>query len=306
MSSMTPESNRPKPPGFPREWAHSPEAEDFWKRVRSAPRSVLLLDYDGTLAPFKKERLEAFPYAGVEDRLVMLEQLPNVRFVLVSGRSARELEELLNELLRDLPGKAPRFEIWGSHGQERLRPDGSYEFSPLPAARLATLKQIQQEITRLGFSDAVEVKPASVAIHWRGVEPEMQEKLRSAVESVLESPGAAHAEDGRLELLAFDGGLELRSHGRTKGTAIEQILAEEERGLPVAYLGDDMTDEDAFAALGERGISILVRAAPRESRAEFWMRPPADLLDFLDEWVASSTAAYRSGSSGGNANENGR
>ncbi|HEY4051801.1 MAG TPA: trehalose-phosphatase [Acidobacteriaceae bacterium] len=303
---MTPESDRPNLRGLPREWARSSEAEDFWKRVRCAPRSILLLDYDGTLAPFKKERLEAFPYAGVEDRLVMLEQLPNVRFVLVSGRSARELEKLLDELLRDLPGKAPRFEIWGSHGQERLRPDGSYDLSPLPAAGLATLNQIRQEITRLGFSDAVEVKPTSVAIHWRGVEPEMREKLRSAVESLLDFPGPTHPEDGRLELLAFDGGLEVRSHGRTKGTAIEQILAEEERGLPVAYLGDDMTDEDAFTALGDRGISILVRAEPRESRAEFWMKPPADLLDFLDEWVASSTAAYTSGSASGNANENGR
>ena len=291
MSSMTVESSRAQLGGFPRVWAHSSEAGDLWRRIRGAPRSILFLDYDGTLAPFKKERLQAFPYAGVEDRLVMLEQLPNVRLVLVSGRQARELEEMLNELLRELPGKAPKFEIWGSHGRERLRPDGSYQLSPLPAEQRTILERMQQGITRLGFSDAIEAKPASLAIHWRGVEPEIQRQIRSAVESL----GAMEGKDGTLELLAFDGGLELRAHDSTKGTAIEQVLVEEGSGLPVAYLGDDLTDEDAFAALGQRGISILVRAEPRQSRADFWMKPPAELLEFLDGWVAASTAAYTSG-----------
>lgn len=291
---MTVESSRAELRGFPRVWANSSEAEDLWKRVRCAPRSILFLDYDGTLAPFKKERLQAFPYPGVEDRLVMLEELPNVRLVLVSGRQARELEEMLNKLLRELPGRAPKFEIWGSHGRERLRPDGSYQLSPLPLEVHAALQRMQQEITRLGFFDALEVKPASLAIHWRGVEPELQGQIRSAIESL----GAIEGKD-KLALLAFDGGLELRAHDSTKGTAIEQVLAEEESGLPVAYLGDDITDEDAFAALGQRGMSILVRSEPRESRADFWMKPPAELLEFLDTWVAASTAAYTSGNSSG-------
>jgi trehalose 6-phosphate phosphatase len=56
----------------------------------------------------------------------------------------------------------------------------------------------------------------------------------------------------------------------------------------VAYLGDDLTDEDAFAALGDRGFSILVRTEVRASCARFWLRPPKELLAFLDEWIAAS------------------
>ena len=88
------------------------------QRLRSAPRSVLMLDYDGTLAPFHVNRFEATPYLGVTDRLVTLSTIPQVRLVLVSGRLAQEVRDLLR------PGI--RAEIWGSHGRERLRSDGTY------------------------------------------------------------------------------------------------------------------------------------------------------------------------------------
>ncbi len=136
----------------------------------------------------------------------------------------------------------------------------------------------------LGLSETLEVKPSSLAIHWRSFEPAMQEQIRSSIQSVFDRL----AEPGRLHLLPFDGGLELRSIDRTKGTAVEQMLAEEPAAVPVAYLGDDLTDEDAFAALGKRGYPILVRTEARESCARFWLRPPEELLDFLDAWIAAS------------------
>ena len=68
----------------------------------------------------------------------------------------------------------------------------------------------------------------------------------------------------------------------------DQIVALEPAALPVAYLGDDLTDEDAFAAIGDRGFSILVRTEVRESFARFWLRPPEELLGFLDQWIAAA------------------
>ncbi len=79
----------------------------------------------------------------------------------------------------------------------------------------------------------------------------------------------ASGETDGLHLLPFDGGLELRSTNRTKGTAVAQILAQEPAALPAAYLGDDLTDEDAFAAIGSQGYSILVRSEVRESPPGF-------------------------------------
>ena len=247
----------------------------MWRRVQSAPRSVLLLDYDGTLAPFQNDRFRALPYPGVEDRLAILSGLARVRLALVSGRPACELRDLLTNI---------KTEIWGSHGRERLRYDGSYELFTLEPVQQAALEQVGRELSALGFAEALEVKPSSLAVHWRGFKGAAQEQLRSSVQSVF----GRLAERGGLHLLPFDGGLELISTDRTKGTAVEQILAQEPATLPIAYLGDDFTDENAFAAIGNRGVSILVRTEVRESTARFWLRPPAELLEFLDDWITAS------------------
>jgi trehalose-phosphatase len=233
-----------------------------------------MLDYDGTLAPFHVDRFEAAPYPGVEARMRKLSVLSRVRLVLVSGRNARELRDLIDPDVRP--------EIWGSHGRELLRSDGAYELFGLDPVEQAALDRVKQEMSDLGYAETMEVKPSSVAFHWRGFEPAKQEQIRSLVETTFGRLG----ETGDLQLLPFDGGLELRSVERTKGTAVAQILAQEPEEIPVAYLGDDFTDEDAFAAAGNRGYSILVRNQVRASSARFWLRPPGELLAFLDDWIA--------------------
>jgi trehalose-phosphatase len=235
-----------------------------------------MLDYDGTLAPFHNDRFAAVAYPGVEDRLAVLSGLSRVRLVLISGRPAHELRGILPP--------STRAEIWGSHGREQLQCDGSYELFALDPVQQAALEEIVREMTALSFSETLEVKPSSLAIHWRSFEPPMQKQIRSLVQSVFDGL----AQPGRLHLMPFDGGLELRSTDRTKGTVVGHILEQEPEALPVAYLGDDLTDEDAFAALGNRGFSILVRAQVRASCARFWLRPPEELLEFLDKWIAAS------------------
>ncbi len=235
-----------------------------------------MLDYDGTLAPFHNDRFQAAPYPGVAERLAALSKLPRTRVVLVSGRAARELRKLL--------GPCHPLEIWGSHGREQLKADGSYRLFALDSVQQATLQHVAREMAELGFPEILEVKPSSIAVHWRSFEPAMQDQIRSRIQSVF----AELSEPGNLDLLPFDGGLELRSTDRTKGTAVRQILAEEPAMAPAAYLGDDLTDEDAFASIGRRGFSILVREQVRASRARFWLRPPEELLEFLDQWIAAS------------------
>jgi trehalose-phosphatase len=73
-----------------------------------------------------------------------------------------------------------------------------------------------------------------------------------------------------------------------KGDAIRTVLAEVHPNTPVAYLGDDLTDERAFRALGARGLSILVRTKPRRTAAQVWLKPPEELLDFLGRWLAAT------------------
>ena len=264
----------------------SAEAAALGLRLRAAPRSVLMLDYDGTLAPFHVDRFAATPYPGVDERLVTLSTIPQVRLVLVSGRSARELHDLLR------PGI--RAEIWGSHGRERLRSDGTYELFALSPVQRAAQDQVGLEMSALGLSETLEVKPTSLAVHWRSFEPAMQERIRSTVQSIfarIDHPNGLH-------LLPFDGGLELRSIDRTKGSAVTEILSQETDDTPVAYLGDDLTDEDAFVALGNTGYSILVRNEVRVSFARFWLRPPEELLELLDAWIVNSQMTHAAATTG--------
>ena len=109
------------------------------------------------------------------------------------------------------------------------------------------------------------------------------EKIR---DRLLKDLAPLTAETG-LSLREFDGGLELRSPEITKGQAVETILAEMQNDSVSAYLGDDFTDEDAFAAVKRhcaQSMGVLVRGELRETKADVWVRPVEELLDFLRRW----------------------
>ena len=93
--------------------------EQFLKSVTQAPRSLLLLDYDGTLAPFHQERDQAFPYPGIAEVLQELIRDGRTRVVIISGRDTSETIPLL--------GLHPFPEVWGLHGMQRRTPDGRVE-----------------------------------------------------------------------------------------------------------------------------------------------------------------------------------
>src|SRR5713226_10373047 len=102
---------------------HQDVCGSFFQRVRRASSRALLLDYDGTLAPFTVDRARAFPYREIPELIVQIMR-HQTRVVLISGRPATEL--------LFLSGIHPHPEIWGSHGAERLHPDGSYEVDAPP------------------------------------------------------------------------------------------------------------------------------------------------------------------------------
>ena len=83
----------------------------------------------------------------------------------------------------------------------------------------------------------------------------------------------------------FDGGIELRVPRIDKGHAVRTVLAEIEENSVIAYMGDDLTDEDALLAIKGKGLGILVREALRNTAADIWIRPPDELLDFLARWL---------------------
>ena len=249
-------------------------------RLASARARVLMLDYDGTLAPFHVRPEHALPYPGVAQALGELMEDGGTRVVIISGRRAAEIVPLL--ALERHP------EIWGCHGWERLFPDGKLQTQPLSTHEVEMLEEAAHAARELVPGGVrIECKTASVALHWRGLSPE---QIESAREQTLGVWAALAARDG-MELLRFDGGLELRTRGCNKQHAAKAILSEAGPDSAIAYLGDDLTDEDAFAVTKPRGIAVLVRPEFRETAADVWLRPPDELLSFLGRWRVQKGAA---------------
>jgi trehalose-phosphatase len=258
---------------------HWNSGADSLAQVSRGP-SLLMLDYDGTLAPFREDRMHALPWPGIAERLDRLSTMSSVHLALVTGRSARELASLL-------PVRHS-VEIWGSHGREHLTADGMYTYANLAPAQQAALDQLQQALDQAGLAAQVERKPASLAAHWRGQPHAIAQK----VEQVARTAWRAAGERVGLQLLVFDGGIEVRSDAIHKGHAALHMLTRFPTAT-AAYLGDDTTDEDAFAVLRGRGLTLLVRAEPRPSQATYWLQPPQDLLAFLDAWIRAAERAVR-------------
>jgi trehalose-phosphatase len=244
----------------------------FFRTLQESPRSTLMLDYDGTLAPFRVRPEKAVPYPGVRARLNRIMAGGHTHVVLISGRWIKDLIPLLG--LKKTP------EIWGSHGWERLRMDGSYKVFQFEERVLQGLAEADLWVETEGMEDRCEQKPGCLALHWRGHEQEAVEDIRSRTLKAWK-PLAKRA---GLQVTAFDGGLELRAPGRDKGYAVKTLLAETGPGTALSYLGDDATDEDAFKALKNKGLSVLVRARARPTAADVRLRPPGELLEFLSRW----------------------
>lgn len=254
-------------------------AESLLRAVAQAPRSLLMLDYDGTLAAFRQRPRDAFPYPGVSSLLQEILQTGRTRVVIISGRDANQIRPLL--------ALNPHPEIWGLHGLQRLKPDGSSsQLSALEPATVMGLAAADRWLVSQRLEHTAEFKPGSIAVHWRGLgETEVAEVRRQVLQG-----WKPLAQRSGMVLLEFDGGLEIRSPEADKGDAVRTLLLETTPHTPTAYLGDDTTDEQAFEALGEdhlrrHRLSVLVRPQWRPTAAQLWLKPPEEILDLLTRWL---------------------
>jgi trehalose-phosphatase len=260
----------------------TPEAaeklEAFFRGFAGGARPLLLLDYDGTLAGFRVNRFEARPWAGVRELLKLIQDQTKTRMAVITGRPAAEIAPLL-ELDRPL-------EVWGLHGAERLHPNGRRELALAPAATQARLEDLKERLRRDALGGLFEDKANGAVMHWRGHARPKQLAIERRTRALFEPLARLEG----LALLEFEAGLELRA-GRDKGGAVEAILAEMRAAGqmpgPVAYLGDDLSDEAAFRvvnALEGAHLSVLVRSKRRATEADVWLRPPEELKEFLKRW----------------------
>lgn len=249
--------------------------ESFFERLRTGGKGMLMTDYDGTLAPFRADRRKAFPYVKMVSRLCKLSAGRNLRLIIISGRTIRDLRQLLRAI-KPLP------ELWGSHGLERLLPDGTYWKAPFDRDSQRIVEKAYRHCHSLEEKSRCEKKLFGIAFHTRGMSAPWKMKRQQRMQREWEEI----CRGSQLAVFSFDGGVELREKNANKKDAVRTILQEHPSEGAIAYLGDDATDEDAFKALGRRGLSILVRAKPRPTRADVHLTTPGEVIAFFDRCLA--------------------
>jgi trehalose 6-phosphate phosphatase len=223
------------------------------------PRPLLFLDYDGTLAPIVDDPASAYPHPDVPALLRRLAQRHPVW--VVTGRDLATLGRLL-------PVDVPAL---GLHGAEEGVPGGPSRRAALEthAPALERLKASVPDLPGVRVED----KGAAFAVHYRHAEDE------SAVLPELERWAAEAPAD--LEPIWGKKVVELRARGVNKGTAVARLSAEHPERTPV-YLGDDVTDEDAFRALGElRQDAVTIKVGPGETAARYRLADVEETVAYL-------------------------
>jgi trehalose-phosphatase len=249
---------------------------DFWIRVRQAPHRLLALDYDGTLAPFRVERDLAKPLEGVWEALDTIRQLPTTSLAILSGRPAHQVRTLLGG---DLP-----IPIYGAHGYELLHPNGHIKRFGLSNQQVEGLAKARTAAVDAGYESALEQKATGIALHTRGKSrPEEMEELILVVWKPL-------ADQHDLNIMQFDGGVELCALARHKGLALADLLRQMTPGTLPVYIGDDTTDEDAFQYVRSIGLGIKV-GHPREHTTALGRVPDETaVLAILRDWPIATRA----------------
>jgi trehalose-phosphatase len=260
--------------------------EEFFRSFTGNTQPLLLLDYDGTLAPFRVDRSRARPYTGVREALARIQKNGRTRIVVISGRPAKEIFPLLRG---NPPVLKDPVEVWGLHGAERMFADGRREVEQAPATAQRKLDELREFLRHNNLGGEFEDKPNAAVMHWRGASPRTAKFIEARTRELFEPLAKLEG----LTLLQFEGGLELRV-GRDKGGAVAEVVSEAPPGTPVAYLGDDITDEAAFRVLNNLDsphLGVLMRPEPRETAAGLWLKPPSGLRAFLKKWNKALAAA---------------
>jgi trehalose-phosphatase len=220
--------------------------------------------------------MAATPQPAVVPALRRLLHAPGTCVVVLSGRPVHELEALLPLSL--LP------ELWGVHGWERRTTDGRVDVVALPPDAQAVLAREHERLVAAGVGPQLERKSATLALHWRGLGTQEALALQDLVTGPWTELGAKHG----FVVRPFDGGTELRHAATDKGRAVLALLRRAP-DAPLAYLGDDDTDEDAFRALAQpefatRTLGVRVRTVPAATAASAELAP-ADVPELLVQWL---------------------
>ncbi len=260
-----------------------------WPKIakKAAGKNLcVFLDFDGTLAPIALTPESAELPRETRSFLEALAARPQkVKVAVISGRSLHDVRQKVG---------VPGIIYSGNHGFELEGPKMRFATSLMKEyARL--MRKIERELERsVARIDGVRIenKGVSVSVHYRQVAIDRRGEVSAAAQEVLRpyaEKGNVRVRGGKMVVEVVPG------KGWDKGRIVlwllsREVFAADGREPAVFYFGDDETDEDAFAALHGKGVTVLVgeRAA---THANYYLRTPQDMVWVLRELLELSGGA---------------
>ena len=259
----------PSPRSRLRDLPRALDSHDLTRRM-SQRKAAVFLDYDGTLTPIVDHP---------DDAQLALPTLDAVRALattmvvgIISGRDLDDVRSMVDTNA-----------IWfaGSHGFDVVAPDGTRQefdegLAALPQLDLAE-KTLLERID--DFPGAwVERKRFAIAVHYRAAADDLIDELESAVATTVEPHDALRMTGGKKifevrPAVAWDKGKALQWLTKTAGLEADDTIA--------IYVGDDVTDEDAFVAITATGVGVVVGTEDRPTAARYRVDDTDEVRAFL-------------------------
>lgn len=258
------------------------QLRDAVAELAATERLLVALDFDGTIAPLVEHPREARATDRAEAAIARLVALPDTRVALVSGRALASLGEVASPPEGVL--------LSGSHGVELKLDTGAITLDLRDAEllKLAQLTRVVEEVSAAHEGTRVEHKPAGLALHTRGL------TSSAATAAQLAARQRVAAELDGITVRSGKSVLEFSVRSTDKGESFTR-LRQHAGATGAIYLGDDVTDEDAFASLDEGDLGVKVGQG--KSIAPFRVRNPDDVAELL-EHLASARERAAEGVSG--------
>ncbi|MEJ2031479.1 MAG: trehalose-phosphatase [Deltaproteobacteria bacterium] len=234
-------------------------------------RPVVFLDYDGTLTPIVRHPREAVISQSM--RLAIRRLAAQTTVALISGRDLTDIRNMVQ-----LDG----IYYAGSHGFDIAGPGGGFALqkgeNALPALEKAG-RELESRVAGLN-GVWVEHKKFALAVHFREATDDAASQVEPAVDEVLAGHSGLKKSGGK-KILELRPDIEW-DKGRAIAWLLDRLDLDRPEVLPV-YLGDDLTDEDAFRELQSRGLGIVVRDGERPTAARYALDDTGQVRTFLEK-----------------------
>ncbi|MGH8913163.1 MAG: trehalose-phosphatase [Acidimicrobiia bacterium] len=230
--------------------------------LAAAPGLLIASDFDGTLSEIVEDPDLAVPLARSKAALEALARLEGTAVAIISGRRRADLANRFD----------PSFVLIGEHGADHGLTTGP------ETVALTRARDLVDEAVQVTPGSRAEHKSRSVGFHYRLV-PDPEEIVERLRRQAFEIEG--------IEILEGKMILELTDSPVSKGMALAAL----KRSLGVervVFMGDDVTDESAFAVLEDGDVGIHVGPGP--TGAEVTVPDPSALADLLEALLAARSA----------------